>query len=322
MDVQKEIDELRHKIRHHSRLYYVYDKPEISDYEFDMLMQRLKTLEALHPELVTPDSPTQRIGDVTLPQFEQVRQVMDQKWPDAVYIPYFQAHTNTYAPLEVLKEKFEEALSFPDVMGLAIATRADCITDEIADYLGELAQRTYLEVELGLQSVHDVTGERINRCHSYADFLEGYQKLADRGINICVHIIDGLPGEDREMMLETARRLSHLHLHSIKIHLLHVLKGTVMEQQLAEGQFRLLTREEYVGIVCGAASPADGHSASDRRRRTRVAGRAGVESQKAVRDERNRQRAGSSEQLSGKKLSRFFQSSILKNRMLDFFVLF
>ncbi len=183
-------------------------------------------------------------------QFEQVRQVMNQKWPDAVYIPYFQAHTNTYAPLEVLKEKFEEALSFPDVMGLAIATRADCITDEIADYLGELAQRTYLEVELGLQSVHDVTGERINRCHSYADFLEGYQKLADRGINICVHIIDGLPGEDREMMLETARRLSHLHLHSIKIHLLHVLKGTVMEQQLAEGQFRLLTREEYVGIVC------------------------------------------------------------------------
>lgn len=183
-------------------------------------------------------------------QFEQVRQVMNQKWPDAVYIPYFQAHTNTYAPLEVLKEKFEEALSFPDVMGLAIATRADCITDEIADYLGELAQRTYLEVELGLQSVHDVTGERINRCHSYADFLEGYQKLADRGINICVHIIDGLPGEDREMMLETARRLSHLHLHSIKIHLLHVIKGTVMEQQLAEGQFRLLTREEYVGIVC------------------------------------------------------------------------
>lgn len=183
-------------------------------------------------------------------QFEQVRQVMNQKWPDAVYIPYFQAHTNTYAPLEVLKEKFEEALSFPDVVGLAIATRADCITDEIADYLGELAQRTYLEVELGLQSVHDVTGERINRCHSYADFLEGYQKLADRGINICVHIIDGLPGEDREMMLETARRLSHLKLHSIKIHLLHVLKGTVMEQQLAQGQFRLLTREEYVGIVC------------------------------------------------------------------------
>ena len=245
-------------------------------------------------------------------QFEQVRQVMNQKWPDAVYIPYFQAHTNTYAPLEVLKEKFEEALSFPDVMGLAIATRADCITDEIADYLGELAQRTYLEVELGLQSVHDVTGERINRCHSYADFLEGYQKLADRGINICVHIIDGLPGEDREMMLETARRLSHLHLHSIKIHLLHVLKGTVMEQQLAEGQFRLLTREEYVGIVCDQLELLPPQMVIQR-----VTGDGERESLVG-----NRQRAGSSEQLSGKKLSRFFQSSILKNRMLDFFVLF
>lgn len=150
----------------------------------------------------------------------------------------------------MLKEKFEEALSFPDVVGLAIATRADCISDETADYLAELAKRTYLEVELGLQSVHDVTGERINRCHSYADFLEGYRKLADRGINICVHIIDGLPGEDREMMLETARRLSRLKLHSVKIHLLHVLKGTVMADELARGEFELLSRDEYVGIVC------------------------------------------------------------------------
>ena len=156
-----------------------------------------------------------------------IRAMMGKKWADTKYIPYFQAHTNTYAPLSVLKEKFEEALTFPNVVGLAIATRADCISDGVADYLGELAKRTYLEVELGLQSVHDVTGERINRCHSYADFLEGYQKLVDRGIFVCVHIINGLPGEDREMMLQTARTLSHLKLHSVKIHLLHVLKGTV-----------------------------------------------------------------------------------------------
>ena len=100
-------------------------------------------------------------GDVHLPldrQFEQVRQVMDHKWEDTLYIPYFQAHTNTYAPLPVLREKFEQALNFPNVTGLAIATRADCISDETADYLGELAQRTYLEVELGLQTIHDVTG--------------------------------------------------------------------------------------------------------------------------------------------------------------------
>lgn len=192
-------------------------------------------------------------GDKTLSlreQFEQIRKMMGKKWANTKYIPYFQAHTNTYAPLEVLKEKFEEALTFPDVVGLAIATRADCISDAVADYLEELSQRTYLEVELGLQSVHDVTGERINRCHTYDDFLKGYQKLSDRGINICVHIIDGLPGENREMMLETARRLSHLNLHSVKIHLLHVLKGTVIAQQLEAGEFELLSREKYVSIVC------------------------------------------------------------------------
>lgn len=192
-------------------------------------------------------------GDKNLPlreQFDQIRAMMGKKWADTKYIPYFQAHTNTYAPLSVLKEKFEEALTFPNVVGLAIATRADCIGDEIADYLGELAKRTYLEVELGLQSVHDVTGERINRCHSYADFLEGYQKLVDRGIFVCVHIINGLPGEDREMMLQTARTLSQLKLHSVKIHLLHVLKGTVMAKQLADGEFELLSREEYVQTVC------------------------------------------------------------------------
>ncbi len=192
-------------------------------------------------------------GDKNLPlceQFEQIRAMMGKKWADTKYIPYFQAHTNTYAPLEVLKEKFEQALTFPDVVGLAIATRADCISEETADYLAELSKRTYLEVELGLQSVHDVTGERINRCHSYADFLEGYQKLADRGIPVCVHIINGLPGENREMMLETARTLSRLSLHSVKIHLLHVLKGTVMAQQLEAGEFELLSREEYVQTVC------------------------------------------------------------------------
>lgn len=192
-------------------------------------------------------------GDKNLPlrqQFDQVRAMMGKKWAGTKYIPYFQAHTNTYAPLPVLREKFEEALSFPDVVGLAIATRADCLDDDVVDYLGQLNRRTSLEVELGLQSVHDVTGERINRCHTYAEFLQGYQKLVDRDIPVCVHIIDGLPGEDREMMMQTARELARLKLHSIKIHLLHVLKGTVMAQQLAAGEFSLLSREEYVQIVC------------------------------------------------------------------------
>ena len=147
-------------------------------------------------------------------------------------------------------KSFEQALCFPNAVGLAIATRADCISDEVADYLGELAHRTYLEVELGLQTIHDATGERINRCHSYADFLTGYHKLQQRGVNVCVHIIDGLPGETHEMMLQTAQALSQLQLHSIKIHLLHLLKGTRMAEEYARGEFELLSREEYVQIVC------------------------------------------------------------------------
>lgn len=183
-------------------------------------------------------------------QFAQVRDQLLQKWPEAKYIPYFQAHTNTYGPLAVLQKNFEEVLSYENVVGLSIATRADCISRETADYLAKLSQRTYLIVELGLQSVFDKTGERINRCHSYADFLRGYELLRERGIPVCVHIIDGLPGENREMMLETARQVGRLHPHCVKIHLLHVLKNTAIAQELQEGKFRLLELEEYVNIVC------------------------------------------------------------------------
>lgn len=183
-------------------------------------------------------------------QFDEVRQKLHHKWKEADYIAYFQAHTNTYAPLPVLKSCFEQALGFEHVVGISIATRPDCITEEIADYLEELSRRTYLIVELGLQSIFDSTGENINRCHSYQDFLEGYHMLRRRGIPVCVHIINGLPGETREMMLETVRTLSKLQLHAVKIHLLHVLKGTKIARQLEQNEFRLLELDEYVGIVC------------------------------------------------------------------------
>lgn len=183
-------------------------------------------------------------------QFEEVKAKLHQKWKDAEYIAYFQAHTNTYAPLCMLKQCYEEVLSYPHVVGLSIATRADCITPEIADYLADLSRRTYLIVELGLQSVFDRTGERINRCHSYEDFLAGYRLLEERGINICVHIINGLPGETKEMMLKTAQTISKLSLHSVKIHLLHVLKNTKMAEELEAGEFSLLSLEDYVQIVC------------------------------------------------------------------------
>lgn len=192
-------------------------------------------------------------GDVNrdvLTQFRQVKQTLHKKWPQANYIAYFQAHTNTYAPLERLKEIYEPVLNEENVVGLSIATRPDCLEDDVVDYLGELAKRTYLVVELGLQSVFDTTGERINRCHTFADFMEGYVKLRRAGVLVCVHLIDGLPGETREMMLQTAKTLAALDLHSVKIHLLHVLRGTAIADELSRGAFSLLTQEEYVSIVC------------------------------------------------------------------------
>ena len=182
-------------------------------------------------------------------QFNTAKDTLSRKWKDVKYIPYFQAYTNTYAPLDILKPLYEEALSLPDVVGLAIATRADALADDVVDYLRELSERTFLTVELGLQTIHDVTAERINRCHSYAEFLEGYNKLRELNIDICVHIINGLPGETKSMMLDTTRELARIHPQGIKIHLLHVLENTVAAEQYRNGEFDVLTLEEYSDIV-------------------------------------------------------------------------
>lgn len=184
-----------------------------------------------------------------LTQFEEVKSRMLKKWHEGLYMPYFQAHTNTYAPASVLRERFEPVLQKDGVVGISIATRADCLENDVLEYLSELNGRTYLIVELGLQSIFDSTGERINRCHTYAEFLEGYNKLADRGINVCIHLINGLPGEDKDMMLESAKTVAALRPHCLKLHLLHVIRGTRMEQELLEGRVSLMSLEDYVDII-------------------------------------------------------------------------
>lgn len=184
-------------------------------------------------------------------QFEYGKKLILEKWGDDLFfIPYFQANTNTYAPLSKLKCLFEEALLQKNVVGLALSTRPDCISEEAADYLGELSERTYLTVELGLQTIHDKTAERLNRCHSCKDFLHGFKMLEARGINVCVHIINGLPHESRDMMLETARTVGSLGVHGIKIHLLHILKGTKIAEQYLSGEFPAMTMEDYIETVC------------------------------------------------------------------------
>lgn len=180
-------------------------------------------------------------------QITRGAEMMRAKWKDAVLLPYFQAFTSTYAPLPVLKERYEEALAHPLAGGLCIATRPDCVTPEIADYLRELSESTFLMVELGLQTTFDETGEKINRCHSYEDFLRGYELLS--GLFVCVHLINGLPGESREMMVENARRVASLHPKAVKIHLLHLIKGTEMGNAYLRGEIEPMTLTDYVGTV-------------------------------------------------------------------------
>lgn len=189
-------------------------------------------------------------------QFEIVKNNLSVKWKTDKYIPYFQAHTNTYAPAEFLVEKFEPVLSKKGIVGVNIATRADCLENDVIEYLKKIADRFVLTVELGLQTTNDITARKINRGHTYADFLEGYDKLLklrkDFGdnFNICVHLIYGLPGEDKNAMLESTRMLSSLHPQQVKLHLLHVLKNTVMETMYLSGEYIPLSMDEYVDIVC------------------------------------------------------------------------
>ena len=159
-------------------------------------------------------------------QFNEVKEIMEKKWPDSYYIGYFQANTNTYAPLPVLKEKYETILALPNVVGLNIATRSDAITEECYDYLEELSKRTNLIVELGLQSIHEKTLKFINRGHDLDNFEKAVKELQKRNIETVVHIINGLPGETKEDMIETVKYLNNLKIDGIKIHMLHIIEDT------------------------------------------------------------------------------------------------
>ncbi len=187
-------------------------------------------------------------------QIRVTREKLSSKWNTERCIPYFQAHTNTYAPTEVLREKFEEALSAEGVVGLNIATRADCLEDETVKYLGDLARRTTLTVELGLQSSDDETAERINRGHDFEAFKRGFYKLRAESskIQICVHIIFGLPGEDDEKMLRTVMDVAKLHPEQVKIHLLHVLNSSRLGEIYKKGEYEPLSRERYISLVAQA----------------------------------------------------------------------
>ncbi|HPE14697.1 MAG TPA: TIGR01212 family radical SAM protein [Bacilli bacterium] len=182
-------------------------------------------------------------------QFDKIKEKLRKKWPNTKYIAYFQSNTNTYGDIKKLKKNFFEVLTYDDVVGINIATRCDAINDECLDLLDELNKKTYLTIELGLQTMHKKTSDMINRGHSLNEFEDMVKKLQAKDINIVVHIINGLPYETKDMMIETIKYLNNLKIDGIKIHMLHILKDTAIEKLYKKEHFHILTKEEYVDIA-------------------------------------------------------------------------
>ncbi len=182
-------------------------------------------------------------------QFRQGRDMMHIKWPGQNYIAYLQAFSNTYAPVETLRKIYRTALGQDGVVGLAIATRPDCLSAEVLDLLEEINQESYLWVELGLQTIHKHSSEQLNLHYDYQDFLQAVASLRARNIETCAHIILGLPGEETSQMLATGQALASLPIQGIKLHLLHLMKNTPLAALYAQAPFDFLTQEEYVNLV-------------------------------------------------------------------------
>lgn len=185
-----------------------------------------------------------------LEQFENGRKIMEQKWPDSLYIPYFQSGTNTYNDKNLVKGYVDKLLMIPKVVGIDIATRPDCLSDEWLDYLEELNKKTFLIVELGLQSSNDNTLRFINRGHNSKTFKDAAQKLHARNIFVVAHIINGLPYETKEDMINTIKFVNGCKVDGIKIHMLYIAKNTPLASLYEKNKFHILTREEYIDIVC------------------------------------------------------------------------
>lgn len=189
------------------------------------------------------------IEDSLEEQFNKIKKVMDKKWKNAKYIAYFQARTNTYAKTEKLKSIYEKVLTFDNVVGINIATRPDSISDDCLEYLEELNKKTFLTIELGLQTINEKTSILINRCHTLECFEKMVKKLRGKNINVVVHIINGLPYETKKDMINTIKYLNNLDIQGIKIHMLSIIKDTPLEKLYKKEKFHILTKEEYINIV-------------------------------------------------------------------------
>jgi len=184
-----------------------------------------------------------------LDQYAANKAIMNNKWPIGLYIPYFQSFSNTYGPLSKIKEMMETFIYNDEVCEIALATRCDCLEDDVIEYLDSLTKIKPITLELGLQSSNDNTGRMINRGHSFQEFLDCIHKLEKTNIKICVHVLNGMPFETKDDMLQTVKDIAHLNIHAVKIHMLHVLKDTALERLYNLKPFELISREEYIELV-------------------------------------------------------------------------
>ncbi len=191
-----------------------------------------------------------RCGASITQQITAGKSALGRRYKAKKFIAYFQSYTNTYAPVDRLAAIYEEALSVPGVVGISVGTRPDCITPAIVDLLASYTRDFLVWVEYGLQSAHDATLEKINRGHDFKAFTSAVETTAGRNINICTHVILGLPGETRRHMLETAEKIADTGIDGIKLHLLYVVKNTILADWYEKGRYQCLEREEYVDIVC------------------------------------------------------------------------
>lgn len=175
---------------------------------------------------------------------------LSQKFKAQKFMSYFQAYSNTYKPVEELKSIYDSSLTHPDVIGISIGTRPDCVDEAKLNLIGSYCEKYETWLEYGLQSIHDKTLQLINRGHDYECFLNAYKKTKERNIKVCAHVILGLPGESREDMLSTAKALADLDVDGVKIHDLCVMKNTKLAQMYEDGAVEMLEEEEYVGLVC------------------------------------------------------------------------
>jgi radical SAM protein (TIGR01212 family) len=182
-------------------------------------------------------------------QIERGKEIMIRKYKARHFLAYFQPFSNTFAPVAHLRKLYDEALAVERVVGLAVGTRPDCVPPPVMDLLAEYHRRTYFWLELGLQSSHDRTLELLRRGHDYSCFLDAYEAAKARGLRVCVHVILGLPGESRADMLATAEEMARLKVDGIKLHLLHVLRGTPLGDLYQQGDIRILEQDEYVSLV-------------------------------------------------------------------------